>query len=100
MNSIECPMCHCEGCLEEVRPGGYFSQRSEQWYPLEESKECPCCNGTGSIDKPHHDNTFNLTSDYQQLKEQREAKRSATSDVLIACGGKLAQRSEFTLRSV
>jgi hypothetical protein len=83
-------MCHGEGCLEEVRPGGYFSQRSEQWYPLEESKECPCCNGTCSVDKPHHDNTFNLTADYQQLKSTREAKRSATNEVVLSFLGKAA----------
>jgi RecJ-like exonuclease len=90
MTSIECPMCHGEGFLEEVRAGGYFSQRSEQWYPLEESSECPCCNGTGCVNKPQHDNTFNLTSNYQHLKTQREAKRSATNEVVLSFLGKAA----------
>jgi RecJ-like exonuclease len=90
MKPLECPMCHGEGCLEDYRAGGYFSSRDEQWYPLEQSKECPCCNGTGSIDKPHHENTFNLTPDYQQLKDRREAKRSATNEVVLSFLGKAA----------
>jgi RecJ-like exonuclease len=90
MKPLECPMCHGEGCLEEYRAGGYFSSREEQWYPLEKSKECPCCNGTGSVDKPYHDNTFNLTANYQQLKTTREAKRSATNEVVLSFLGKAA----------
>jgi RecJ-like exonuclease len=90
MKTIECPMCHGEGFMEEVRPGGYFSSREEQWYPLEQSSECPCCKGTGSVNKPHHDNTFNLTPDYQHLKDHREAKRSATNEVVLSFLGKAA----------
>lgn len=90
MKKIDCPMCHGEGCLEDVKPGGYFNSRSEQWYPLEESKECPCCKGTGTIDKPHHDNTFNLTSNYQQLKETRETKRTRANEVVLQLLGKAA----------
>jgi RecJ-like exonuclease len=90
MKTIDCPMCHGEGFLEEYKPGGYFNQRSEQWYPLEQSSECPCCNGTGSVHKPQHENVFNLTPDYQQLKERREAKRHATNQVVLSFLGKAA----------
>jgi RecJ-like exonuclease len=90
MKSIECPMCHGEGFLEECKPGGYFSSRDEQWYPLEQTSECPCCNGTGTVNKPQHENVFNLTSDYQQLKTQREGKRSATNEVVLGFLGKAA----------
>lgn len=90
MKPLECPMCHGEGCLEDLRPGGYFSQRSEQWYPLEESRKCPLCKGCGEVDAPSHPNTFNLTSDYQQLKERREAKRSSSNEVVLSILGKAA----------
>jgi RecJ-like exonuclease len=90
MTSTECPMCHGEGFLEEVRPGGYFSSREEQWYPLEQTSECPCCNGTGSVSKPQHENVFNLTPHYQQLKDRREAKRHSTNDVVLSILGKAA----------
>jgi RecJ-like exonuclease len=90
MKKIDCPMCHGEGYLEDLRPGGYFNQRSEQWYPLEEAKECPLCNGTREIEAPAHPNTFNVTSHYQQLKERREAKRSTTNQVVLSFLGKAA----------
>lgn len=83
MKSIECPMCHGEGFIEEVRAGGYFDSRAEQWYPLEQTSECPCCNGIGSVNKPQHENVFNFTPDYQQLKERREAKRSSTNEIVL-----------------
>jgi RecJ-like exonuclease len=83
MTSIECPMCHGKGFLEDYRPGGYFSSREEQWYPLEQTSECPCCNSTGSVNKPQHENIFNLTPDYQQLKSVREAKRSSTNEIVL-----------------
>jgi RecJ-like exonuclease len=90
MKQVECPMCHGEGFIEEYKPGGYFSSRDEQWYPLEQTSECPCCNRTGSVSKPQHENVFNLTSDYQQLKTTREARRSATNQVVLGFLGKAA----------
>jgi RecJ-like exonuclease len=79
---IYCPMCHGEGCLEQAVPGGCFDTRAEQWYPIEQSKECPLCKGSGSVDAPHHPNTFNGSSDYQHHKANREAKRKATNQVV------------------
>jgi RecJ-like exonuclease len=83
MTSIECPMCHGEGFLEDYKPGGYFDSRAEQWYPLEQTSECPCCNGIGSVNKPQHENIFSLTPDYQHLKERRIAKRSSTNEIVL-----------------
>jgi RecJ-like exonuclease len=90
MTTLECPMCNGEGFIDDLRPGGYFSRSEQQWYPLEESKPCPACRGTGHIEAPRHPNTFNQTVDYQQIKLQREAKRSATNDVVIQIFSKAA----------
>jgi RecJ-like exonuclease len=76
-------MCQGEGYIDDLKPGGYFSTSEEQWYPLEESKPCPACKGTCHINKPQHDNVFNLTPDYQLLKTDRETKRHAVNDVVI-----------------
>lgn len=78
----ECLMCHGEGCLEQVVPGGRFDAHAEQWYPLEQSKKCPLCKGAGSIEKPHHENTFNASPEYQTLKTQRAKKRGDTNKVV------------------
>jgi RecJ-like exonuclease len=80
---IDCPMCHGEGCLEQAVPGGCFDTHAEQWYPLEQTKECPLCKGAGSVDAPHHPNTFNFTSEYALHKANREGKRKATNQVRI-----------------
>lgn len=90
MKPLECPMCHGEGFLEEYKPGGYFDRRAEQWYPLEQSRECPLCNGNGHLDKHNHHYTFNLTGDYQQLKELHETKRTSTNEVVLRILGKAA----------
>jgi RecJ-like exonuclease len=86
--TIDCPMCHGEGYIEEYKSGGYFSSSSEQWYPLEESKECPACHGCGSVDtdqhRPLHLNTFNTQANYQILKTEREAKRHSVNDVVVS----------------
>lgn len=79
---VDCPMCHGEGCLEECVSGRHFDERAEQWYPLEQTKECSLCKGCGSVDAPHHPNTFNDSSYYQQHKSNREAKRKATNQVV------------------
>lgn len=79
---IDCPMCNGEGCLEQAVPGGRFDTRAEQWYPLEQTKECPLCKGSGSVDAPHHPNTFNDLGYYQQHKSNREAKRKAINQVV------------------
>jgi len=77
-------MCHGEGSLEESLPGGYFDQSAETFYPLEQSRECSLCKGVGSIETPHHPNTFNLTPEYAQLKETRQSKRSSKNAVALA----------------
>jgi RecJ-like exonuclease len=78
----DCPMCHGEGCLGQVVSSGYFDSRAEQWYPLKQSKTCPLCKGVGSIEKPHHENTFNASPEYQTLKAQRSKQRSDTNKVV------------------
>ena len=83
MTSLECPMCNGEGFIADLKPGGYFSTSNEQWYPLEESKPCPACRGTGTINKPQHQNVFNVSPDYQLLKTNRETKRHSVNDVVI-----------------
>jgi predicted nucleic acid-binding Zn ribbon protein len=87
---IDCPSCHGEGYLEENVAGGHFDTRAEQWYPLEQQRECPLCRGKCTIDKPTHDNLFNITSDYQQLKSKREFRRSTRNDVVLGILGSKA----------
>jgi hypothetical protein len=84
---IDCPLCHGEGYLEETVPGGRFDTRAEQWYPAEQQKECALCRGQRTIDKPTHDNLFNLTSDYQQRKQQRAFRRSTKNDIVLSILG-------------
>lgn len=57
MNTLDCPLCHGEGSLEEVIPGGYFDASAECWYPLEHLVECPECGGCGSLEL--EDDEFN-----------------------------------------
>jgi RecJ-like exonuclease len=90
MKTIDCPVCKGEGYLEETLPGGRFDKRAEQWYPVEQQRECPLCRGRRTIDKPTHDNLFNLTSDYQQLKSKREFRRSTKNDVVLGILGSKA----------
>jgi RecJ-like exonuclease len=78
----ECLVCHGEGSLEQVVPGGHFDPRAEQWYPLEQSKKCSLCKGSGSIERPHHENTFNTSPEYQTLKTQRTKQRGDTNKVV------------------
>jgi hypothetical protein len=89
-HKVNCPMCQGEGYLEETLPGGRFDSHAEQWYPAEQQRECPLCRGQRTIDKPSHDNLFNLTSDYQQLKSKREFRRSTRNDVVLSILGKAA----------
>jgi RecJ-like exonuclease len=79
---IDCPICYGEGCLEQAVPGGRFDSRAEQWYPLEQTKKCTLCKGSGSVDAPHHPNTFNASGEYAVQKANREAKRKATNQVV------------------
>jgi RecJ-like exonuclease len=90
MTKVDCPVCHGEGYLEENVPGGRFEGRAEQWYPLEQQRQCPLCRGQRTIDKPTHDNLFNATSDYQQLKRKREFRRSTKNDVVLGILGSKA----------
>lgn len=90
MTTIDCPMCQGEGYIDDLKPGGYFSRTDEQWYPLEESKPCPACKGTGNINKPQHENIFNLTPNYHLLKTEREAQRHSINDVVIQIFSKAA----------
>ena len=76
---IDCPLCHGEGRVEESVPGGYYSQHEEAFYPLEKSRECSLCKGAGSVETPHHENTFNVTPEYAMLKQRRASKRSSTN---------------------
>jgi hypothetical protein len=84
---VDCPMCHGEGSFEECVPGGRFDQRAEQWYPLEQTKTCPLCKGLRTVDKPVHDNLFNLTPDYQQRKQQKTFRRSRRNDIVLSILG-------------
>jgi RecJ-like exonuclease len=93
-----CPMCHGEGCLEECVPGGRFDAHAEQWYPLEQSKKCSLCKGAGSIEKPHHENTFNTSPEYQTLKTQRAKKRSDMNKVVAYLLGLSVEEFEPTLK--
>jgi hypothetical protein len=43
-------MCHGEGCLENLIPGGYYSQHDQSFYPLSQFSECPECQGVGTIE--------------------------------------------------
>ena len=79
---IDCPLCHGEGRIEESVPGGTFDQSAGTWYPLEQSRECSLCRGCGSVEAPHHENTFNATPEYAQLKQRRASKRSSTNRVV------------------
>ncbi len=90
MTKIDCPICHGEGYLEESVSGGYFDSQAEQWYPIEQQRECPLCRGCGTVDKPAHENVFNLTSNYQQLKNTREFRRSTTNNVILGILGSKA----------
>jgi RecJ-like exonuclease len=90
--------CHGEGCLEQVVPGGRFDSRSEQWYPLEQSKKCPLCKGAGSIEKPHHENTFNTSPEYQKVKTQRAKKRGDTNKVVAYILGLPVEELEPTFK--
>jgi RecJ-like exonuclease len=92
-----CPMCHDEGHLEECVLGGHFGERAEQWYPLEQSKKCSLCKGEGSVEKPHHENTFNTSPEYQILKTQRAKKRSDTNKVVAYLLGLGVEELEPTL---
>lgn len=47
---IDCLVCHGEGCLEELVPGGYFDMATECWHALERLVECPECGGAGSVE--------------------------------------------------
>jgi RecJ-like exonuclease len=87
MKTIDCPVCHGEGYLEEHVSGGHFDLRAEQWYPLEQQRECPLCRGCGSVDKPTHDNLFNAMSSYHQLKSEREFRRSTKNNVILGILG-------------
>jgi hypothetical protein len=87
MKTIDCPVCYGEGYLENAVPGGRFDPRSEQWYPAEQQRECPLCRGQCTIGKSTHDNLFNLTSDYQQLKSKRKFRRSTKNDVALGILG-------------
>jgi RecJ-like exonuclease len=78
----ECLVCHGEGSLEQVVPGGHFDPRAEQWYPLEQTTICPLCKGVGSLEKPQHENTFNASPEYQTLKTQRAKRRGDTNKVV------------------
>jgi RecJ-like exonuclease len=78
----DCPMCHGEGCLEQIIPGGRFDHHAKQWYPLEQSKKCPLCKGSGSIERPQHANTFNTSPEYQTLKARRAKQRTDTNKVV------------------
>jgi hypothetical protein len=89
-HKTDCPLCHGEGYLEEAVPGGRFDLRAEQWYPDEQQRECPLCRGQRTVGKPTHDNLFNLTSDYQQLKSKREFRRSTKNDVVLGILGSKA----------
>lgn len=93
----DCPMCHGEGYLEESVPGGRFDEHAEQWYPLEQSKKCPLCKGVGGIEKPHHENTFNTSPEYQTLKMQRAKKRGDTNKVVAYLLGLSVEELESTL---
>ena len=79
---IDCPLCHGEGRIEESVPSGYFDQHEGAFYPLEQSRECSLCKGAGSVETPHHENTFNLTPEYAQLKKVRASRRSSTNRVV------------------
>ena len=83
MKRLECPLCHGEGFLEDVTPGGYFDLSAECWYPLEQTRKCDLCKGAGSVEAPNHENTFNGTPKYAQLKEGMRAKRSSTNAVAL-----------------
>jgi hypothetical protein len=80
---VDCPLCHGEGYLEESVPGGRFDVRAEQWYPAEQQRECSLCRGGRTIDKPVHKNLFNLTSDYQQRKQQKAFRRSTKNEIVL-----------------
>jgi DnaJ-class molecular chaperone len=96
----ECLLCHGEGSLEHVIAGGRFDPRAEQWYPSEETKTCPLCKGAGSIEKPQHENTFNVSTEYQTLKTQRTKRRSDTNKVVAYILGLPVEDLEPTLEEV
>jgi hypothetical protein len=80
----DCAGCGGEGCITETVSGGRFDSRAEQWYPDEETRVCPECNGEKTIERPQHDNLFNLTPTYQQQKLRREYSRSTKNTVILA----------------
>ena len=46
---MNCPLCHGEGCLEAVIPGGYFDDSAGCWHPLERLVARPECGGCGML---------------------------------------------------
>lgn len=79
----DCPKCDGEGTIE-VSTSPRFNLRDEQWYPDEETRVCPTCQGAKQIEKPTHHNLYNQTNLYKQQRVKREYKRSMNNTVILA----------------
>ena len=80
---VDCPMCHGEGVLEHVDSSNLGGSQ-ESSHQLERSEPCSLCRGCGSVDAPTHENTFNTSPLYFQVKGERLAKRSSTNAFIVA----------------
>ena len=90
----DCPMCQGEGRIEESVMGGYYNTHSQSFEPLIQERECSLCRGCGTVDYPAHENTFNHTPEYSQLKQARAGKRSSTNKVVAQILGLTVEELE------